>query len=94
MPRRGSAPSPRTSTLVVRSCWNMRATATMSVSPETTCAGRRNASSTFAVASDCISRWLWRSASAESFIDRSEKSSAPKVALPAMSELTAWRASW
>ena len=41
------------------------------------------------IVSACISRWLWRCASAPSLFDRSENSSAPKVALPEISALTA-----
>ncbi len=91
MPRR--APS-RTRTLLVCCACISVATPTIEVAPSTSCARRRNACATRDIVSACISRWLWRWASAPSLFDRSENSNAPKVALLEISEWTASFASW
>ena len=84
----------RTSTLLLALACISVATPTMPVPPSTSCAGRRKASATRDMVSACISRWLWRCASAPSLIDRSENSSAPKLALREISSLTAAFANW
>ena len=90
MPMRGGTLRlSRTSTFTVRSAWNRRTTETMSVLASTQCAGRTKASSTRAMLSDCSSCWLCRSDRALSLCDSSANSSAPKVALAAISSLTA-----
>ena len=89
MPRRGGCVAAScTSTLVVRSCWNTLTTETMSVAASTMCAGRTKAWSTRAMFSACSSLPLCRWPAALSLAPMSENSSAPNVALAAISSCT------
>ena len=90
---RGTFEATRTSTAEVRSALNSLTTERMSVVASTKCAGRKNASSTRDMVSDCNSCWFLRSDRALSLLLRSENNSAPKVAFDAIRSLTAWRAS-